>query len=85
MPPAGSPNYKRVACHFNCFAYPNYSQIGHFESDALKRDLQLRSSTHNQMKAELELFPAVLDDRAVSAVIKSYEIELFSSMLCLSW
>ena len=35
------------------------SQIGHFASDALSWDLNPRSSTHNQMKAELELFPAV--------------------------
>ena len=35
------------------------------------------------MKAELELFPAVFDDRAVSAVINNYEIELFFSMFVL--
>ena len=63
----GQSPYKRVACHFYCLAYPNYSQIGHFESDALKRDLHLRSSTHNQMKAELELFPAVSIDSGVYA------------------
>ena len=30
------------------------------------------------MKAELKLFPAVLDDRAISAVIKSYGPGYFS-------
>ena len=35
------------------------SQNGHFASDALSSDLNPRSSTHNQMKAELELFPSV--------------------------
>ena len=42
-----------------------HSQNGHFESDALSSDLNLRSSTHNQMKAELELFPAVPIDSGV--------------------
>ena len=36
------------------------------------------------MKAELELFLAVLDDRAVSAVIKSYGAGYFS-YIALDW
>ena len=44
-----------------------HSQNGHFESDALSSHLNLRSSTHNQMKAELELFPAVSIDSGVYA------------------
>ena len=36
------------------------------------------------MKAELELFPAVFDDRAVSAVVKSYGAGNFS-YVALDW
>ena len=38
---------------------------GDFETDALGSDLNPRSSIHNQMKAELELFPAVTIDSGV--------------------
>ena len=39
--------------------WPFRSQYVNFETDALSSYLNPRSSTHNQMKAELELFPAV--------------------------
>ena len=53
------------------------SQIGHFASDALSSDLNLRTSTHDQMKAELELFPAVSIVPGVFAVVQSDEIKPF--------
>ena len=53
------------------------SQIGHFASDALSSDLNLRTSTHGQMKAELELFPAVSIVPGVFVVVQSYEIKPF--------
>ena len=57
----------------------------HFESDALSSDLNPRSSTHNQMKAELELFLAVPRSRVLLAVVKSYEIEHFPVYCAMSW